>query len=80
VDVLSSRFRLRPSDLDRSRRLYRDVLGLAVYREFGPPGNHGVVFFLAILQDRHAIACGATVVRVAEAKLVGSGLSLAMGE
>jgi hypothetical protein len=39
-----------------------------------------VVFFLAILQDRHAIACGATVVRVAEAKLVGPGLSLAMGE
>jgi catechol 2,3-dioxygenase-like lactoylglutathione lyase family enzyme len=46
VDVLSSRFRLRPSDLDRNRRFYRDVLGLAVYREFGPPDNHGVVFFL----------------------------------
>jgi catechol 2,3-dioxygenase-like lactoylglutathione lyase family enzyme len=27
---------LRPSDLDRSRRFYRDVLGLAIYREFGP--------------------------------------------
>ena len=35
VDVLSSRILLRPSDLDRSRRLYRDLLGLAVYREFG---------------------------------------------
>jgi len=46
VDVLSSRILLRPGDLDRSRRFYRDVLGLAIYREFGPPGNPGVVFFL----------------------------------
>jgi catechol 2,3-dioxygenase-like lactoylglutathione lyase family enzyme len=46
VDVLSSRILLRPSDLDRSRRFYRDVLGLAIYREFGPPGDPGVVFFL----------------------------------
>jgi hypothetical protein len=45
VDVLSSRIILRPSDLDRSR-FYRDVLGLAIYREFGPPGDPGVVFFL----------------------------------
>src|SRR5262249_10334613 len=36
----------RPSDLGRSRRFYRDVLGLAIYREFGPPGDPGVVFFL----------------------------------
>jgi catechol 2,3-dioxygenase-like lactoylglutathione lyase family enzyme len=46
VDVLSSRIILRPSDLDRSRRFYRDVLGLAIHREFGPPGDPGVVFFL----------------------------------
>jgi catechol 2,3-dioxygenase-like lactoylglutathione lyase family enzyme len=46
VDVLSSRILLRPGDLDRSRRFYRDVLGLAVYREFGPPDDPGVVFFL----------------------------------
>jgi len=46
VDVLSSRILLRPSDLDRSRRFYRDVLGLAVYREFGPPDDPVVVFFL----------------------------------
>jgi catechol 2,3-dioxygenase-like lactoylglutathione lyase family enzyme len=46
VDILSSRILLRPSDLDRSRRFYRDVLGLAIYREFGPPDNPGVVFFL----------------------------------
>jgi catechol 2,3-dioxygenase-like lactoylglutathione lyase family enzyme len=46
VDVLSSRILLRPSDLDRSRRFYRDVLGLAIYREFGPQENPGLVFFL----------------------------------
>jgi predicted enzyme related to lactoylglutathione lyase len=46
VDVLSSRILVRPSDLDRSRRFYRDVLGLAIYREFGPPNEPGVVFFL----------------------------------
>jgi catechol 2,3-dioxygenase-like lactoylglutathione lyase family enzyme len=46
MDVLSSRILLRPSDLDRSRRFYRDVLGLAIYREFGRPDDPGVVFFL----------------------------------
>jgi catechol 2,3-dioxygenase-like lactoylglutathione lyase family enzyme len=46
VDVLSSRILLRPSNLDRSSRFYRDVLGLAIYREFGPPDDPGVVFFL----------------------------------
>jgi len=46
VDVLSSRILLRPGDLDRSRRFYRDLLGLAVYREFGPPDDPGLVFFL----------------------------------
>ena len=37
---------LRPADLDRSRRFYRDALGLAVYREFGPAADPSVVFFL----------------------------------
>ena len=46
MDVLSSRILLRPGDLDRSRRFYRDLLGLAIYREFGPPDDPGVVFFL----------------------------------
>jgi predicted enzyme related to lactoylglutathione lyase len=46
VDVLSSRILLRPADLDRSLRFYRDVLGLAIYREFGTPANPGIVFFL----------------------------------
>jgi predicted enzyme related to lactoylglutathione lyase len=46
VEVLSSRILLRPADLSRTRHFYRDVLGLAVYREFGPPDDPGVVFFL----------------------------------
>jgi catechol 2,3-dioxygenase-like lactoylglutathione lyase family enzyme len=46
MEILSSRILLRPVDLDRSRRFYRDVLGLAVYREFGPTADPGVVFFL----------------------------------
>jgi len=37
---------VRPGDLGRSRRFYRDLLGLAIYREFGPPEDPGVVFFL----------------------------------
>jgi hypothetical protein len=36
---------LRPSDLDCSLRFCRDVLGLAVYREFGPADHPGMVFF-----------------------------------
>jgi predicted enzyme related to lactoylglutathione lyase len=46
VEVLSSRILLRPVDLGRSHHFYRDVLGLAIYREFGPPSHPGVVFFL----------------------------------
>jgi catechol 2,3-dioxygenase-like lactoylglutathione lyase family enzyme len=46
MDVLSSRVLLRPSDPRRSRAFYRDVLGLAVYREFGSPEDPGTVFFL----------------------------------
>jgi len=46
VEVLSSRILVRPGDLDRSLRFYRDVLGLAVYREFGPTDHPGMVFFL----------------------------------
>jgi hypothetical protein len=45
VGVLSSRVLLRPSDLNRSRRCYRDMLGLAICREFGLPDDPGLVFF-----------------------------------
>ena len=47
MDVLSSRILLRPADLDRSHRFYRDMLGLAIYREFGSPPSPGLVFFWA---------------------------------
>ena len=42
MEVLASRILLRPRDMAVSLAFYRDVLGLAVAREF--PG--GVVFFL----------------------------------
>ena len=46
VEVLSSRILLHPVDLGRSRHFYRDVLGLAVYREFGSLADPSVVLFL----------------------------------
>jgi predicted enzyme related to lactoylglutathione lyase len=46
MEVLSSRILLRPTDLARSHAFYGNVLGLAVYREFGPPEHRGVVYFL----------------------------------
>jgi hypothetical protein len=46
VEVLGSRILLRPSEPERSRRFYRDTLGLEVYREFGHPDDPGLVFFL----------------------------------
>ena len=36
-----------PSDLDSSRRICRDLLGMAIYRPFGPPHDPRLVFFLA---------------------------------
>lgn len=46
MDVLSSRLLLRPTDPEASHAFYRDALGLAVHREFGPPEHRGVVYFL----------------------------------
>jgi catechol 2,3-dioxygenase-like lactoylglutathione lyase family enzyme len=46
MEILSSRLLLRSADPQRTQRFYRDVLGLAVYREFGPAAEPGVVFFL----------------------------------
>ena len=46
IEILSSRILLRPADLERSVRFYEDVLGLAVYREWGEGGSRSVVFFL----------------------------------
>jgi predicted enzyme related to lactoylglutathione lyase len=46
MEVLASRILLRPADPAASRHFYQDILRLAIYREFGPPENPGVVFFL----------------------------------
>lgn len=44
MDVLASRILIRPSELGRSHRFYRDELGLAVMREFGEGDHVGIVF------------------------------------
>jgi catechol 2,3-dioxygenase-like lactoylglutathione lyase family enzyme len=46
MDVLSSRVLHRTPNLARSRRFYRDVLGLAICREFGDPSDPCLVFFI----------------------------------
>src|SRR3954451_13307254 len=46
MEVLSSRILLRPTDLARLHAFYGDVLGLAIYRDFGPPEHRSVVYFL----------------------------------
>jgi catechol 2,3-dioxygenase-like lactoylglutathione lyase family enzyme len=46
VEILGSRVLVRPADPARSRRFYRETLGLAVFREFGDPADPGLVFFL----------------------------------
>ncbi|TWV49301.1 VOC family protein [Streptomyces misionensis] len=46
VHVLSSRTLLRPTDPERSRVFYGELLGLPVYREFGTGPDRGTVYFL----------------------------------
>jgi catechol 2,3-dioxygenase-like lactoylglutathione lyase family enzyme len=45
MDVLSSRIVIRCADLPAARQFYTEVLGLAVYREFGDPANRSQVYF-----------------------------------
>ena len=45
MDVLGSRIILRPADPEATHRFYRDQLGLAVAREFGPPEARARVYF-----------------------------------
>lgn len=45
MDILSGRTLLRPTNPTRSQAFYRDTLGLAIYREFGPPDAPSLVFF-----------------------------------
>jgi predicted enzyme related to lactoylglutathione lyase len=46
MDVLGSRILLHPTDRAASVHFYRDVLGLAIAREFGPAEAPGTVFFV----------------------------------
>ncbi|KAA0973226.1 VOC family protein [Paeniglutamicibacter gangotriensis] len=46
MEILSSRVLLRPVNLPETQAFYRDVLGLAIAREFGTVEHRGVVFFL----------------------------------
>ncbi|MFJ8060475.1 VOC family protein [Streptomyces sp. NPDC096142] len=46
VHVLSSRVLLRPTDPDRSRAFYGEMLALPVSREFGTGPERGTVYFL----------------------------------
>lgn len=41
MEVLASRFLIRPTDYERSRAFYRDGIGLAIFREY----PSGTVFF-----------------------------------
>ena len=91
MEVLGSRILLRPSEPERSRRFYRDTLGLAVYREFGHPDDPGLVFFLGggFLEisgrSTHALGSGLSVwiqVRDVEAehrRLLAAGVSVVRG-
>lgn len=74
MEILSSRAILRPADPAAALGFYRDVLGLAVYREF--PG--GTVFFLGngLLEvSAHAAEPGAEGITAAGE---GAGLRLWM--
>jgi predicted enzyme related to lactoylglutathione lyase len=46
VEILSSRYLLHPTDLERSLRFYEHQLELSIYREWGEGSSRGVVFFL----------------------------------
>jgi len=46
MEVLSSRVLMRPVDLPGTQAFYRDILGLAVAREFGPEESPGLVFHM----------------------------------
>lgn len=77
MEILSSRLILRPADPERSVRFYRDMLGLAVYREF--PG--GTVFFVGqgLLEvSGHAGTAGSAVVWLQVRNLTDTAAELAV--
>lgn len=70
MEVLSSRLLIRPRDPKVTTAFYRDVLGLAVYREF--PG--GTVFFLGqgLLEVSGSADAGRPAVSAASASTLAS--------
>ncbi len=46
MEILASRIVIRPTDPEASRTFYRELLGLAVYQEFGSGPERGTVFHL----------------------------------
>ena len=55
MEVLASRVLLRPTELERAQHFYRDVLGLAVYRDFGDATHRGLV--LMVLAEGGFVNC-----------------------
>lgn len=88
MEVLGSRTLVRPTELERSHRFYRDTLGLAICREFGGQGSRGLVFFLGngLLEvsgtsmeasgDSMALWIQVRDVRVEHERLVGAGVEI----
>ena len=91
MEVLSSRILLHPSELQRSHRFYRDMLGLAIYRQFGTEDAPGLVFFLGngllevsgqsadALGDRMAIWIQVRDVQTEHGRLLRAGVPLFLG-
>lgn len=46
MEILTGRILLQSGDPAGSQEFYRDILGLAVFREFGPPDAPSMVFFM----------------------------------
>jgi len=46
VEILTSRVLLRPTDIGRSLHFYEQMIGLAIYREWGTGPTRGAVLFL----------------------------------
>lgn len=83
MEILASRMLIRPADYPKSVAFYRDLIGLAVAREYGG----GTVFYagqsLIELAGHGEPSAGGTIwlqvrdVRAAQAELAGRGVHIA---
>ncbi|MGJ6126374.1 glyoxalase superfamily protein [Mycolicibacterium sp. Y3] len=83
MEILASRMLIRPADYPKSVAFYRDLIGLAVAREYGA----GTVFYagqsLIELAGHGEPSAGGTIwlqvrdVRAAQAELAGRGVHIA---